>query len=73
MITTPLFETVHDPSLPLGFIGARLTSDPDRVWVCRPDERMDSFRARIARDLGLPAPGRPWAIELFFHPGTRLS
>ena len=73
MITSPLFETVHDASLPLGFLGARLTSDPDRIWTARPDERMEAFRARIARDLGMPEPGRPWAIEIFHHPGSRLS
>ncbi len=74
MITTPMFETQHDASLPLGFMGARLNNNPDRVWVCRPAERLAAFRDRIARDLGRPAAGEgPWAVEIFMHPATRVT
>ena len=74
MITTPMFVTVHDATMRMGAIRARLASDPDRVWVATPEERISAFRARITRDLGpRPAGAEAFVVALLHHAGTRLN
>ena len=74
MITTPMFVTVHDATMRIGALRARLSSDPGRTWTAEQGERIETFRARITRDLGpRPAGAEPFLVALLHHAGTRLN